>query len=117
MPPYQSKHVAAVLGVYLAVVSVAAFVWALFIAGVGVAPAYALDSELIYRLQHALVVVAALTIPVLVVGPLLAGRLPAKLGREGIDWAEDREDVVAGLEDARERLSVLEEALRKIAEV
>jgi hypothetical protein len=79
-------------------------------------PAYAMDSVLLFRVERTLALVAALLIPALVIGPLLAGALPQKLSSDGIDWGEDRDTVVESLANVNRRVDELEQALAEITE-
>lgn len=83
----------------------------------GDVPAYAMDSVLLLRLERALAIAAALILPALIIGPLLAGALPRKVSSDGIDWGEERDTVVDTLDDFNQRLGELESALREMMEL
>ena len=81
------------------------------------APAYALDSTLIFRLQRALAIAALLFLPVFLIAPLLAGALPEKLSKDGIDWEDERANVVGTVEESKRRLDQLEIAIAKMVDL
>jgi hypothetical protein len=82
----RADSVARALGVALFVTTVAALIWAFAFNDVGPAPDYALGSELVYRLEQAIAAILLLAIPMIVIGQLLAGRLPKGLGKDGVEW-------------------------------
>jgi hypothetical protein len=75
------------LGAALVVIAAAALVWSFgFEAAPPPAPGYALASPMIWRLERAMVATALLALPAIVIAHLLAGRLPQRIGRDGIGW-------------------------------
>ena len=89
----------------------------IFIPVEGDIPGYAMDSAFLFRLERTLAIATLLIVPSLVIGPLLTGALPQKLSSDGIDWGDDRANVVDTLDSVNKRLNTLETALAKIAEI
>ncbi len=115
LPPYGKASIASVLGVWSVAACLTAMLAALVIIPVGGdLPGYAMDSTLLFRLERGLAIAVILVLPALVIGPLLSGTLPQKLSSDGIDWEEDRANVVNTLDDVNMRLDKLEDALNKI---
>jgi hypothetical protein len=80
-------------------------------------PSYAMESVLVFRLERGLALAAILILPALVIGPLLSGVLPKRLSSQGIDWDDDRANVVSALKAQNSRLDLLETALERISEL
>jgi hypothetical protein len=76
-----------------------------------------MESAFVFRLEHAVAISALLIIPALAVGPLFVGVLPQRLSTDGIDWGNDRANVVASLSEIDARLDKLEDALATITEI
>jgi hypothetical protein len=117
LPPYSKTNVAAALGIWGAIAILLAAVAGLSIPVSDGVPRYALESDLIFRLERSLVIAAILILPTLILGPLLSGSLPRKLSADGIDWEEDRANVVLSLDEFNQRLAELERALSEMAEL
>jgi hypothetical protein len=83
----------------------------------GPAPGYALDSTFIFRLERALAIAALLFLPVFLIAPLLAGVLPRRLSKDGIDWEDERANVVGTVEESKRRLDQLETAIAKMVDL
>jgi hypothetical protein len=58
-----------------------------------------------------------LILPALIIGPLLSGVLPKRLSSDGIDWGEDRANVVESLKAMDKRLDALERALLETTKI
>ncbi|HWJ41899.1 MAG TPA: hypothetical protein VNR67_00530 [Solirubrobacterales bacterium] len=102
-------------GIWALVAIAAALALGLLIIPVdGEAPAYAMESSLIFRLERALAIAALLILPALVIAPLFAGTLPRKLSKDGIDWEDERADVVGTVEESKQRLDELESAIKNM---
>jgi hypothetical protein len=118
LPPYDSAKVAAAVAAWSAIAALMAIVVSmLFIPIDGDVPSYGMNSVLVFRLEHALVISALLIVPALVIGPLLTGALPRRLSTDGIDWGDDRANVVESLKDINQRIDKLEGALASIVEI
>jgi hypothetical protein len=93
--PCPDDVIARALGLFMVAVALAAIVWAFAFETTTVpAPAFALGSEFLYRLERAIAATVLLGVPALFVAQLIAGRLPKSVGKGGIDWGEfpaDRE--------------------------
>lgn len=83
----------------------------------GSPPGYALDSVLVFRLERALVIAGMLILPILVIAPLLAGVLPQKLSKDGIDWEDERANVIGTVEESKRRLDQLQIAVEKMIDL
>jgi hypothetical protein len=117
-PPYKAESVAAVVGAWSLASVVFAFLAGLVLVPVDTrVPGYAMESVLVFRLEHALALAAILILPALIIGPLLSGVLPKKLSSQGIDWEEDRANVVTALQKQEARLDEIESALKGFAEL
>lgn len=108
LTPSSGDKVARGLGLALSAVALLAIAWAFAFSDIaGAAPAYALGSELVYRLERAVGATLLLAIPCAVIAPLLTGRLPKSVGREGVDWGEQavaETERIARLERTVDRL-------------
>jgi hypothetical protein len=76
-----------------------------------------MDSILIFRLERALAIAALLFLPAFLIAPLLAGALPRKLSKDGIDWEDERANVVGTVEESKRRLDQLETAIAKMVDL
>jgi hypothetical protein len=103
-----------VLGAALAVLAVAAVLWAFVFYDAGPAPDYALHSGLLFRLELAVAALVLIAIPGVLIGHLLAGQLPKSVGKDGIDfgdYARAEHDRVDELSEATAQLTRVLEGL------
>lgn len=118
LPPYSSSGVAVGVAVWAIFAAILALVAGLLLIPIEQSvPSYAMNSVLVFRLERSLAIAALLILPALIIGPLLSGVLPRKLSSDGIDWGEDRANVVESLKEVDGRLDALETALEKITEI
>jgi hypothetical protein len=116
-PPYESSSIAVGVAGWAIFAALFAIVAGLLLIPVGESvPSYAMDSVLLFRLERALAIATLLILPALVIGPLLSGTLPQKLSSDGIDWGEDRANVVKSLDEVNKRVDAQQKALDRIAE-
>jgi hypothetical protein len=88
--PSRSPLTARRLGLALALLALAALVWSFgFEAAPPPAPEYALASPMIWRLERAMAATALLAVPAIFIAHLLAGRLPQRIGRDGVGWGPE----------------------------
>jgi hypothetical protein len=105
---FPGETVAHAVGLLFVLLLVAVLVWTFGFNDVPEEiPEYALGSALVYRLELAAAAILLLAIPAVVIGQLLAGRLPKSIGKDGVDWGD-----FAGAE--LERADELEAALKEL---
>jgi hypothetical protein len=110
----KAEVMARVIACALLLAMIASLVWAFAINDVGEVPAYALESEMIFRLEHAVAAVLLLAIPLVILAQLFAGRLPSSVGKEGVNWgpyAEAEQERIDQLKEGVDQLSLVMEAL------
>lgn len=91
LTPLRGEVVARLIGALLMFTALAATAWAFaFATPNNPAATYSLGSAFIYRLELAVAVTLLISVPAILIGQLLAGRMPYRLGRDGLEWREAR---------------------------
>lgn len=106
LPPYKEASVAGVIGLLFLLAALAATLWTV-VAHTPTPPDYALNSDVVYRVERELAVLAGLGLVLIFVAQFLAGRLPSSIGSGGLDWKTDAPSVNDSIRKANSRLDEL----------
>ncbi len=103
------------IGLVLGALTVVVLIWALVFGDVPAHPPdYALGSETVLRLERFLLALLLLGVPIVVVGLALAGSLPRKLGKDGIEWADERGPTLEGVRELRASVEALARRVERL---